>query len=336
MPTPGTENAMEMKEYKFPDEIEIEQEGDDVKVEAKEDAKAKVKADIDIEVEDDTPEQDRGREPLPKEIVQELEADELDEYSEKVKVRLKQMKKVWHDERREKERALREQQEAIELAKRIMQENNALKSRLNTGEQALVESFKESAVRELEMAKREYREAYEAGDADKLVEAQEKIAAAKIKAEKVNNYRPTPLQTDNFDVQPQQELQQAPRRDPKASAWQERNQWFGQDEEMTSLALGLHEKLVKQHGLAYATTDEYYKRIDENMRKRFPEYFGDDEDKTPVETQQRTKPSTVVAPATRSTSSKKVRLTQSQVAIAKKLGLTPEQYVRELLKMEAQ
>jgi hypothetical protein len=101
---------------------------------------------------------------------------------------------------------------------------------------------------------------------------------------------------------------------------------------MTSLALGLHEKLVKQNGLAYATTDEYYKRIDDNMRKRFPENFEEPETRT-AET--RTKPSTVVAPATRSTSSKKVRLTQSQVTIAKKLGLTPEQYVRELMKMEA-
>jgi len=103
---------------------------------------------------------------------------------------------------------------------------------------------------------------------------------------------------------------------------------------MTSLALGLHEKLVKENGLAYATTDEYYKRIDETMRRRFPENFQeekvDDEKVTP-----RQKPSTVVAPASRSTSSKKIRLNTSQLSIAKKLGLTPEQYARELMKMEA-
>lgn len=313
------ENKMDMEEFKFPDEVE------DTK------ADAKPEAEFEIEIEDDTPVQDKGKEPLPKELVNELENDEMEEYSEKVKIRLKQMKKVWHDERREKERATREQQEALALAQKVLQENNALKARLSSGEQALVDSYKESVNHELEAAKREYREAYEAGDADKLVEAQEKIASAKIRADKVQNFKPTPLQEEKFVVQTQQEPQ-TPRRDPKAASWQERNQWFGQDEEMTSLALGLHEKLVKQHGLAYATTDEYYKRIDENMRKRFPENFEEPEVKT-AET--RTKPSTVVAPATRSTSSKKVRLTQSQVAIAKKLGLTPEQYVRELMKMEA-
>lgn len=307
-----------MEDYKFPDEVETEVE-------------TKPEAEFEIEIEDDTPVQDKGKEPLPKELVNELENDEMEEYSEKVKIRLKQMKKVWHDERREKERATREQHEAISIAQKMMQENNALKARLNSGEQALVDSYKESVSHELETAKREYRDAYEAGDADKLVEAQEKIASAKIRADKVNNFKPSALQEEKYEVQTQQELQ-TPKRDPKAASWQERNQWFGQDEEMTSLALGLHEKLVKQNGLAYATTDEYYKRIDDNMRKRFPENFEEPEVRT-AET--RTKPSTVVAPATRSTSSKKVRLTQSQVTIAKKLGLTPEQYVRELMKMEA-
>jgi hypothetical protein len=119
-------------------------------------------------------------------------------------------------------------------------------------------------------------------------------------------------------------------RDSRAETWKERNSWFGQDDEMTSLALGIHEKLVKEHGMAYATTDEYYRRIDETMRKRFPENFESiEEDEKPVA---KTKPSTVVAPASRSTSSKKVRLTTSQQAIAKKLGLTNEQYARELIK----
>jgi hypothetical protein len=316
------ENKMDMEDYKFPDEVEDTDTGSE---------NAKSEAEFEIEIEDDTPVQDKGKEPLPKELVNELENDEMEEYSEKVKIRLKQMKKVWHDERREKERATREQQEAITLAQKMLAENNALKAKLNSGEQALVDSYKVTVSRELEMAKREYREAYDAGDSERLVEAQEKIADAKIRADRVNNFVPTPLQEEKYVVQ-SENTPQTPRRDPKAATWQERNQWFGQDEEMTSLALGLHEKLVKQHGLAYATTDEYYKRIDDNMRKRFPENFEEPEVKT---TESRTKPSTVVAPATRSTSSKKVRLTQSQVTIAKKLGLTPEQYVRELMKMEA-
>jgi hypothetical protein len=189
------------------------------------------------------------------------------------------------------------------------------------------------------MAKKEYREAYDAGDSEKLVEAQDKLTSAKMKIDKASTYSENlnqrrALQEQENDVQIQQQPQVAPVRDSKATAWQERNSWFGQDDEMTSLALGLHEKLVKQNGLAYATTNEYYQRIDETMRKRFPENFEGEkveDEKSSV----RTKPSTVVAPASRSTSSKKIRLNTSQLAIAKKLGLTAEQYARELLKMEA-
>ena len=319
-------------EFKFPDEADQEAEK-----QASAEAAAGTEDEFEIEVEDDTPEQDRNRQPLPKDVVENLEKDELEDYSEKVKVRLMQMKKVWHDERRAKEAALREQQAAIDAAQRLVEENKRLKSKLSTGEEALVSSFKQTVERELEMAKREYKDAYDAGDADRLVEAQQKIAAATVKADRINNFKPAPLQEEKFDVQSHQEVQAPQKRDPKAVAWQERNTWFGQDDEMTSLALGLHEKLVKENGLAYATTDEYYNRIDSTMRKRFPEYYEESSETKTAEAEKpvRTKPSTVVAPATRSTSSKKVRLTQTQVQIAKKLGLTPEQYVRELMKMEA-
>jgi hypothetical protein len=314
----------EKVEFEFPDEIEAKKSQEEVK-----------EPELEIEIEDDTPEKDRNRKPLAKEVVEDLDKDPLDEYTDKVKNKLINMKRVWHDERREKERALREQQEAIAVARRMLEENQSLKARLNTGEQVLQESFKETVARELEMAKREYKEAYDAGDSDKLVDAQEKIAAAKIRADKINNFRPTPLQEDNFEVQTQQERYNPPRKDPKAASWQERNSWFGQDEEMTALALGLHEKLVKENGVSYATTDEYYKRIDTTMRKRFPEQFEEQEETVEADKPQRTKPSTVVAPATRSTGSKKIKLTNSQMATIKKLGITPEQYVREVLKMEA-
>ena len=189
------------------------------------------------------------------------------------------------------------------------------------------------------MAKKEYKEAYDAGDSEKLVEAQDKLTTAKMKIDKASSYaeninKRRALQEQENEVKIPQQTEAAPVRDQKASAWQERNSWFGQDDEMTSLALGLHEKLVKENGLAYATTDEYYKRIDETMRRRFPENFQDekvDDEKVAA----RVKPSTVVASASRSTSSKKIRLNTSQLSIAKKLGLTPEQYARELMKMEA-
>jgi hypothetical protein len=295
------------------------------------------KPDVDIEIEDDTPEEDRGRTPLPKEIVEELEADELEEYSDKVKTRLKQMKKVWHDERRAKEAAFREQQEALNLAKRAIEENKRLKFSLTEGEKTLINTYKNAAELELKMAERAYKEAYESGDSDKLVEAQGKMSAASYKIQQVNNYRPS-LQQPEIDVNSALEQRvEVPRPDQKTVSWQERNQWFGTDEEMTSLALGLHQKLEKQYGKGYVGTDEYWQNVDTTMRRRFPEYFGEPEIKTtngggkPV-SRTENRPATVVAPASRSTSSKKIVLKQSQLILAKKLGLTPEQYAREYAK----
>ena len=313
---------MDQTEFEFPDEKELKEGG---KVEAKQD-------DLDFEIEDDTPEQDRGREPMPKELVQELEQDELEDYSEKVKTRLKQMKKVWHDERREKESALRERQAVEDLAKRVLDENRKLKTKLSDGEKSYLDTYKNAAELELNVAEKAYKTAYEEGDSEKLIEAQRRIAEANYKLQKAKEYVPS-LQQEENDVQPQPEAQVA-RPDPRAVAWQERNTWFGQDEEMTSLALGLHQKLVKQYGQNYTSTDEYWQKIDSTMRQRFSDYFQDSTQ--PAKPASRTeKSSTVVAPATRSTSSKKIVLKQSQLSIAKRLGLTPEQYAREIMKMEA-
>lgn len=286
-----------------------------------------------VEVEDDTPEADRGREPMPKEIVEELEADELEDYSEKVKLRLKQMKKVWHDERREKEREAREKAEALEVARRFKAEVDRLRSTLSEGENHLLETYKQNVTFELEQAKREYRDAYEAGDTDRVIEAQEKLSKATMRAEQINNYRPT-LQTPTTEIEIPQEQVQIPRPDHKTMAWQERNQWYGSDAEMTASALGLHQKLVTQRGPQFAGTDEYWQTIDKTMRRRFPEYFGVDEVAEGNPKVAREKPAPVVAPASRSRSPKKIVLKQSQLAIAKKLGLTPEQYARELMKTE--
>ena len=311
-----------MENYKFPDEEEVKSVDAD-----KED-------DFEVEIEDDTPPEDQGKTPSDPEFVESLERDELDEYSAEAKKKIAGFRKIYHDERRKADAADRERQEALDIAKKLYEENKALKGKVNSSEAVAVDSFKTSAEQELAMAKKEYRDAYESGDGDKLVEAQEKMTTAKIKLDRVfdatqNLNQRRALQEQENDVQISQQPVQQPIRDTKAQGWQEKNSWFGQDDEMTSLALGLHEKLVKQNGMAYATTDEYYKRIDETMRKRFPENFEDVDDEKP---QSKAKPSTVVASASRSTSSKKVRLTTSQQAIAKKLGLTNEQYARELIK----
>lgn len=312
-------------EFEFPDEQE-----------AKVDVKIEVEStdNIDIEIEDDTPPQDRNRKPLPKEIVDELESDELTDYSSKVKERMSQLKKVWHDERRAKEAADREREEAVKFAQTLVERNKKLMSNLTSGEQSLIQASKTSAEYEMNLAKKDYREAYDSGDTDKIIDAQQRMNEAQYKLTQVQNYRPqydNSLQSPENDVYIQPERPQVPKPDRKALAWQDKNSWFGTDEEMTSLALGLHEKLVRSG--VDATSTEYYTTIDNTMRKRFPEYFGDDslDEEVPA---QRKKPSAVVAPATRSTAPKKVHLSPTAVALAKKLGLTPEQYARETIKLE--
>jgi hypothetical protein len=316
----------------LPDEKEVEIKETQPK---EKEVKVEVKADdFDFEIEDDTPEQDRGREPLPKEVVDELEKDTLDDYSERVKQRMAQLKKVWHDERRAKESADREREEAIRFAQQISDENRKLKSNLSSGEETYIQTLKSALENELNLAKRDYREAYDSGNTDQIIDAQSKMNEAQYKLSQAQQYEPrfkSALQEGQNEVYIPQNQPSIPKPDTRALAWQDNNKWFGQDEEMTSLALGLHEKLVRS-GIS-PTSDEYYRRIDSTMQKRFPENFGDatlDEEK-PAE---RTKPSTVVAPATRSTAPKKVRLTKTQVALAKKFGLTPEQYARETLKLE--
>ena len=325
---------MDQEVFEFPDEKE-----------AKVTVEIEKEPEIEIEIEDDTPPKDRNRQPVSEEEVKKLklDADELDQYSVEAKDKLIKMKKVWHDERRAKEAADRERQEAVRIVQKLSEENKQLKSKLSNGEQEYVGVAKQSAVQELDAAKKEYRDAYDAGDSEKLVEAQEKLTMAKIKVDKLDNYNPIykkPLQEEENDVQSYQQ-QSIPRPDNKAVDWQQRNEWFGQDEEMTSLALGLHEKL-KRSGVPVGS-DEYYDTIDKTIRRRFPENFEDDQDteteKVRAEEPQKTskpKASTVVAPASRSTSPKKIRLSNTQVALAKKLGLTPEQYARELTKLEAQ
>ena len=320
---------MNQPAFKFPDEVE------DKKDESKE-ADA-----LEVEIVDDTPPEDRGREPLPKEIVKELEEDDLEEYSEKVKKRLSQMKKVWHDERREKEAALREREEAIRFAQVKDSEIKQLRSKLTSGEKLIAEEFTRASEFEIAAAKESLRKAYEEGDPTKIADAQEALTDAKIRLKEVQYRRPA-LQTELEGVEQQQQTQEPPRVavDPKAEQWRTKNTWFGVDAEMTSLALGLHEKLVRSG--VDPRSDDYYRRVDETMRKRFPEYFdgtetGEPEDeRAQSKAEKPRKPATVVAPATRSTAPNKVRLTHTQQALARKLGLTNEQYAKEVVKLENQ
>jgi len=324
-------NEFGMQEFKFPHELD---EDKNVSVSAEEDR-------IEIEIDDDTPEQDRGVTPMPKVIVQKLEEDELDKYSAEAREKLTQLKKVWHDERREKEAALREQQEAVRVAQRLFDENKKLKQAYSTGEKTYIETVQNATELELEVAKRGYKEALETGDSDRIVEAQAKLNSAAIKSDKVKNFQPSALQEHENEVQIPQLQERPVTPDAKTQEWTEKNAWFGPKKSMTAYALGLHEELIDEYGKGFVGTDQYFQRIDKEMRKVFSEYFDTLEPQTKVDVEEeskpspKSKPSTVVAPATRSTSSKQIRLKPSQIALARKLGLSPEQYARELLKMEA-
>lgn len=318
-------------EFKFPDEIEEDK---------KPELEASGEDDVEVEIIDDTPEDDKANAtPMPKNIVDELETDDLEEYSEKARLRLKQLKKVWNDERRAKEAAAAEQAEAIRVAQLLIEENKKLKGRLSEGEKTLVSNHKANLERELADAKKEFKDAYDSGDSDRLADAQERLTEVKFKAAQAENYKPeyeTSLQEEEVDVQSQQQPQ---RLDPKTQAWLDKNSWYGVDEDMSYLAMGVHRRLVKE-GVPPGS-DHYFATIDAEMRRRFPEKLGDQTEAKPSEsvsknTAKVSKPSTVVAPATRSTSPKKIALTQRQLNLAKKFKLTPEQYARELTKLESQ
>jgi hypothetical protein len=309
---------MATEEFKFPDE----KEKPEAKVEEKIDFE--IEGEPAIEVVDDTPPEDRGR-TLMDEPPKEATDEELAKYDESVQKRIKHFTKGYHEERRAKEAAEREKEEAFKLAQAVLEENKRLKGSVNQNQAALLEQAKRVVSNEVETAKRMYREAYESGDTDKLVEAQEALTTAKIRADKVNNFKPTPLQEEETPVQTVQQPTKAAPVDEKLLAWQDQNQWFGSNKRMTAYALGLHEDLVGE-GIP-SGSDEYYRRINADIRERFSDQFGAEEsvDAKP----QRTK-SNVVAPATRSTAPKKIVLTQTQVNIAKRLGVPLELYARKV------
>jgi len=313
------------EDFKFPDEIDKERAQTPTNVEIDLNDPTK----IEIEIEDDTPEADRNRPVVSQEDVRKLEVDtdELDKYSKEAKDKLIKMKRIWHDERREKEQAVREQYEAVNLAQNLYKENERIREILASGTKEYASTLQNAAGLELEMAKKSYKEAYESGDSDKIVDAQQAMQQANFKVMQAQNFRAPPLQQERFEVQqPQEQFRPAPPpMDKKVLNWQDNNSWFGQNKRMTATALGIHEDL-KDSGVEIGS-DEYYDKLDNAMRETYPKQFVSEE---PT----RTKPSTVVAPAMRSTASNKIRLKTSQVQLAKKLGITPEQYALAVRKLE--
>jgi hypothetical protein len=320
--------ATEKVEFEFPDEAEIKNskaggkvvtpEPDDIKVEAE---------DENVEIVDDTPPEDRNRAPMsepPKEVTEE----ELAKYSDQsLKARLAHLGRGYHEERRAKEAALREREEAIRAAQAIADENKKLKGSLSQGQTALLDQAKKVVNNELETAKRKYKEAYEAGDSDALVAAQEELTSARIKFDKLATFRPAPVEEKQPEPEAAPAHEPASRVDPRVVDWRNRNAWFGDNRKMTAYAIAVHEDLVQNERVS-PSSDEYFKRLDAEMRERFPDKF---ESKEPEDAPSpRAKASNVVAPATRSTAPKKIVLTKSQVEIAKRLQVPLELYARKV------
>lgn len=261
--------------------------------------------------------------------------DEIEKYDEKVKKRIADLQAGFHAEKRRAEEAAREREEAIAFAQSVAEENKKLKGSLSEGQTALLEQAKKVVSNEVEDAKRRYKLAYESGDSDALVEAQELLTAAKIKMERVNNFKPA-LQKEEDDVKiAPREVPRQPQPDAKAARWQTENSWFGSDDEMTSFALGLHTKLIKS-GID-PNSDEYYAKLNSRIRQVFPENFGLDnnEPETPPASQSAPRQkSNVVAPATRGTSSSKIKLTPFQVTMAKKFGVSHELMAQKIAELQ--
>jgi len=296
--------------------MQPEQVGEDIEVGAE-------LPEVEIEVVDDTPEEDRGRAPLKAEAESDHE-DEIENYSEKVKKRINQLNHRIHDERRAKEALARQNEEALRLAQTVYQENERLKQTLSWGQQEYTREAEAKIDYAQKLAEDKYRRAYETGDTDGVLEAQRELNQAAIQKAQLQQQVAAAVQQNSLQREevpvysaPEQQYREQPvqqPRDHRAEDWASRNPWFGKDEEMTSFAYGLHQKLVNN---GYdPTSDEYYQKIDSRIREVFPQNF------------KQSRKSSTVAPASRSTGSRKVTLTASQVAIAKRLGVPLEAYAK--------
>ena len=304
-------------------------------------------SDVDVEVVDDRPPEDRR--PPAKEAKEEEGGDEeLEGYSDKVKKRINKLRYQQHEERRQREAAEKMREEAVRVAQKYADENKKYHAIIQEGEQYLVHQIRERANLALEQAKSHYRQAYEEGNTDKVVEAQEAMMRAQSEFQSAD-YQMNQMnaerqrfaqQPQRFPEpqppaqQPQPQVQEPPQPTEKAAKWAQDNPWFGQEKDMTALAYGVHERLVRDEGYD-PNSDEYFETIDRTMRSKFPEYFGDEEVST--EEPAAKSPPVVTAPSSRNNGAKprKVKLTRTQLSLAKRLGLTPEQYANQLVK-EAQ
>lgn len=334
------DDSGELKENENSDELEVDLPGpeddeDVVEKPTKKPVKEAAEEDVEIEVLDDTPEQDRdkvGKKAPPSE---EVTAEELASYSKDVQRRIKHLQRNYHDERRDKEAAERERQALIQYAEALQKKLQDSEGTVHKSRQGMLEQAKKSAQVELDQAKAHYRSAYEAGDSEAVTEAQDKLTQARIRFDKVTNFKLPTVQAPENDVKTPIRDEPRPQVDKKAVSWRESNPWFGSSDpdstEKTAFALGVHQKLVSSG--VDPSSDEYYDKLNNRLKQVFPDLRDedDDEDKTPTPAPRK---ASVVAPASRSVAAKKITLSKSELAIANRLGITPLQYAKELAALE--
>lgn len=299
----------------------------------KEEAKSSPEPEIELDIVDDIPKQ-------PVKQAEKEDDEELSDYSDKVRKRINKLKYEQHEAHRQREAAERMREEAVKFAQQLAAKNQQYESLIQRGEGALVSQIKARASLALDQAKSLYKEAYEAGDSQRIIDAQEKLLNAQTEVREAEKHERVlqnrrPQQAQQPVQQPVQQAYQPPQPSSKAIEWTKGNPWFGPNgnRAMTALAYGVHETLVREQGVQ-PDTDEYYQKIDAAMRQRFPDYFEKDEDVQVTSAPAQRTPSTVVAPSNRNNGSRprKIQLTATQVALAKRIGLTPEQYAKQVIK----
>ena len=280
-----------------------------------------------LEIINDIPEKDRNR--TASEPPEDVTDEELADYSDKVQKRIRHFSKGYHDERREKEAAERQRNELENVVRQVLSENQNLKDTVSKNREVLLSQAKDGIETELSQARFAYKRAHEEGDTEKLLKAQERLTAASFKKDNLTKLEQEALQETESVVEDVQQPVNRPAPDPKAVAWKDRNSWFGNlnYEPETAFALGLHKQITGAEQIP-ADSEEYYEKLNFRMQAKFPELF-EEADKQEINAP-KPKSGNVVAPATRSTAPKKIRLTQTQVALAKRLGLTPAQYAKQV------
>ena len=286
--------------------------------------------DSNVEVEitdDDVPETDRNKWVADDERDGEPDIpgeEEVRGYAKDVQKRIGNMTARIHAERRRADGVAREHQEAVNLAQRLLSENNQLKGVIEQGEKVLMGEHRGRLQGAIDQAKIAYREAHEAGDAAGMIAAQENLAKAVAQMERAAGYRPMQMQREDDTIlraPPQQEQGQV---DPEAAKWAEKNKWFGRDDAMTGYALGFHKHLIEREGITPDQPD-YYKKLNAEMRRRFPDRF-----RGSLPERRSAAPVGAVS-RTGNASARTVRITESQAKLARRLGLTVEQYAQQIV-----